>query len=68
MPTSRFLALVALTRRFDVLDALVREVGGKALDRHDAKYFRIGKRYVDHLNASRALRQEMEELISPLEP
>jgi hypothetical protein len=60
----RLLALIGLTSRFDILDALVREVGGKALDRNGASYFRVGKRYVDYLNAARALREDVAKIFS----
>ena len=55
VPASRFIVIIAITRRFDLLDAILREVGGKALDANDAKIFEIGKRYVESLNAERAL-------------
>lgn len=65
---SPFLALIAMTRRFDILDAVLREVGGKALDRHDAKVFRVGVDYIASVNADRNLRVGLEELYDPLEP
>ena len=65
---SRFLALLAMTRRFDILDAVLREVGGKALDRHDAKVFRIGVDYIASMNANRNLRACLEDLYDPLKP
>lgn len=65
---SRFLALIAMTRRFDILDAVLREVGGKALDRHDAKVFRVGVDYIASVNANRVLRKDLEELYDPLKP
>lgn len=54
-----------MTRRFDILDAVLREVGGKAMDWHDAKVFRVGADYVNCLGASRALRESLAEVISP---
>ena len=65
---SRFLALIAMTGRFDILDAVLREVGGKALDRYDAKVFHIGVDYVASVNANRILREDIADLFSPLEP
>jgi hypothetical protein len=66
IPASRFLVLIAMTRRFDILDAVLREVGGKALDRHDAKVFRVGVDYVNSVGATRALHDSLAEVISPL--
>ncbi|MBD3729292.1 MAG: hypothetical protein IE933_06255 [Sphingomonadales bacterium] len=43
---SRFLALIAMTRRFDILDVVLREVGGTALDGQQAKVFRPGLDYL----------------------
>lgn len=68
IPASRFLALMAMTRRFDLLDAVLREIGGKAVDRHGAKIFRVGKSYVASVNAARVLREEVAELYTPFEP
>lgn len=65
IPASRFLALIGLTRRFDILDAVLREVGGKALDEQDAKEFRIGKSYVASLSAARTLREDVADLFGP---
>ena len=62
IPASRFLALIAVTRRFDILDAVLREVGGKALDRSDARVYRLGRRYLDSLQASRRLREAATEI------
>jgi len=58
----RFLILIAVTRRFDVLDAILREVGGKALDRSDSSIFQLGKAYVNTVNADRELRSLKEAL------
>lgn len=66
IPASRFLGLIAMTRRYDILDAVLREVGGKALDRHDAKVFRVGVDYVNSVKASRGLRASLEEVVSPI--
>jgi len=68
IPASRFLALIAMTSRFDVLDAVLREVGGKAIDRQGAKVFRIGVDYVASVNAARVLRDSVADLFDPLEP
>jgi hypothetical protein len=65
IPAFRSLALIGVAGRFDVLDALVREVGGKVLSEPEVKYYRIGKAYVDHLNALRALRKEAGDLFGP---
>jgi hypothetical protein len=62
IPASRLLALIGLTRRFDILDALVREIGGKALSEHDTKEFRIGKSYVISRNAARTLDRDVANL------
>lgn len=62
IPASRFLALIAVTRRFDILDAVLREIGGKALDRSDAQVYRLGRRYLDSLHASRRLRETEAEI------
>jgi hypothetical protein len=66
IPASRFLALIGLTRRFDILDAVLRDVGGKALNESDAKEFRIGRSYVASLNAARTLREDVADLFKPL--
>ena len=58
---SHFLALIAMTRRFDILDAVLREIGGKALDGRQAKVYRTGVDFLESLNAERALRQRVEE-------
>jgi hypothetical protein len=68
IPASRLFALIAMTRRFDILDAVLREVGGKALDRHDAKVFRVGVDYIANLNAARHLRDSVAEWYPALEP
>lgn len=60
VPASRFIILIAMTRRFDILDAILREVGGKALDANDAKVFEIGTRYVSSVNAER----DLDDLVS----
>lgn len=65
IPASRFLALIAMTRRFDILDAVLREIGGKALNRHDTKIFRIGVEYVASVNADRALQEAMADRYLP---
>lgn len=57
IPDSRFLALIAVTRRFDILDAVLCEVGGKALDRSDMQVHRSGSRYLENLHASLRLRE-----------
>lgn len=62
IPASRFLALIAITRRFDILDAVLREIGGKALDRSDARIFRIGKYYVENINATRDLQAVVQDI------
>jgi len=68
IPASRFLALIGLTRRFDILDAVVREVGGKVLTESDTKQFRVGKSYLASLNAARILRDEVTDLFGPTGP
>ncbi|WP_264940433.1 hypothetical protein [Sphingomonas caeni] len=60
---SRFLALLAVTRRFDILDAVLREVGGKALDRADARIFKLGQRYIASINAERDLRDTVDGIL-----
>lgn len=65
IPASRFLALIAMTRRFDILDAVLRGVGGKALDWHASKVFRIGVDYVNNVNAARTLRESLSEVVAP---
>ncbi len=42
IPTHRFFALIAVTERFDVLDAVVRQIGAKALDQQQTKVYRLG--------------------------
>ncbi len=68
IPASRLFALMAMTQRFDLLDAIIREVGGKALDRNDAKVFRIGVDYVASVNSARVLRKNLVEHFAPIEP
>lgn len=68
IPASRLFALIAVTRRYDLLDAIVREVGGKALDRHDAKVFRIGVDYVANVSSARTLRENLVNYFDPIEP
>jgi predicted subunit of tRNA(5-methylaminomethyl-2-thiouridylate) methyltransferase len=65
VPASRFIVLMAITRRFDLLDAVLREVGGKALNAKDSKVFEIGKRYVESLNAARALDDLVSKTLGP---
>lgn len=60
VPASRFIVILAITGRFDLLDAVLREVGGKALDANDAKVFEIGTRYVASVNAER----DLDDLVS----
>lgn len=55
IPASRLLVLIGLTGRFDILDALLREVGGKAIDRHSASVLKLGWDYVRCLNAEHDL-------------
>lgn len=50
-----------MTRRFDILDAVLREIDGKALDGRQAKVYRTGVDFLESLNAERALRQRVEE-------
>ncbi|MBB4100747.1 hypothetical protein [Sphingomonas kyeonggiensis] len=64
IPASRFLALIAVTRRFDLLDAVLREVGGKALDRSDARIFKLGVHYLTKVNASRVLGEAIDEIFN----
>lgn len=59
----RFLALISVTRRFDILDAVLREIGGKALNSEEAKVFRVGKSFVAQLAAARALRADVDAVI-----
>lgn len=68
IPASRFLTLIAVTRRFDILDAVLREIGGKALDRQGAKILRVGMDYAASVRAARVLRESVETLFAPLEP
>ena len=46
-----------------LLDAVLREVGGKALDRSDAQVYRFGRRYLDSVHASRRLRETEAEIL-----
>ena len=48
---ARFLALIAITRRFDILDAVLRRVGGKAIDTGDVNTLKIGAAYLDKVAA-----------------
>lgn len=63
IPASRFLVLIAMTRRYDILDAVLREVGGKALDRHEAKMLRVGHDHLESVRASSSLRDSLAEVI-----
>ena len=65
VPASRFLVLIAMTRRFDILDAVLRDIGGKALDRHEAKVFHMGVDYAAALDAERTLHHTVSELFPP---
>jgi hypothetical protein len=62
VPASRFLALIALTGRFDILDAILRDLGGKAIDYRDAQIFRLGKNYVELENARRTFESGISSL------
>lgn len=62
---SRFLALIAMTKRFDILDAVLREVGGKAVDWHGAKVLRVGYDFLGSVRANRDLRESLAEVIAP---
>ncbi|MBX9861038.1 MAG: hypothetical protein K2Y20_15820 [Sphingomonas sp.] len=42
IPAHRFIALIAVTERYDVLDAVLREIGAKALDQRQTKVYRLG--------------------------
>jgi hypothetical protein len=64
IPAYRFLALIAMTRRFDILDAVVREVGGKALDYSDAQVFKLGKSYLANIHSSRQLQATVTEVLA----
>lgn len=64
VPASRLLLLIAMTRRFDILDALLREVGGKALDQNDAKVYEIGTKFVASLNADDDLQLSLSKVFS----
>lgn len=65
---SRFFALIAITGRFDIFDAIVREIGGKALSQSDAKVFRIGHDYVASLEAEKRLRDRVSDLSLATKP
>jgi hypothetical protein len=62
VPASRFIIIIAITRRFDILDALLREVGGKALDQNDAKVYEIGTKFVTSLNAEHDLQESLSKV------
>jgi hypothetical protein len=59
----RFLALLALTRRYDILDAVVRQVGAKAIDENDSKIFEIGKEFVRKTLVDRSVEEKLTDLL-----
>jgi RNase adaptor protein for sRNA GlmZ degradation len=60
----RFLALIALTKRYDVLDAVIRQIGAKALDGSDVKLLKLGKAYARKLAADDELDAELKSFAS----
>jgi hypothetical protein len=58
----RFLALIAITRRFDILDAVLREIGGKALSSGECMTFKLGLYYSVKLTADRRLEEVMDQI------
>lgn len=58
VPFSRFLALVAVTRRHDLLDPLIREIGGAVLVGEEVHTARVG-----HISSQiKKLQAELKEL------
>ena len=61
----RFLALISLTRRFDILDATLRRIGVKALDRSDVGILKLGKAYANLLDANEKLDSATTDFLLP---
>lgn len=64
----RFLALIATTGRFDVLDGMMKQVGGRFLHGGSLKTFRIGELTVEKHLADKRLRDEFAQVFGRSDP
>jgi len=55
----RFLALIMVLGQWDILDAVVRQIGGKVITGHDLKALRVGKALIRRELDNRELDQAL---------